>query len=110
MDDGSIPRRRQGPNPRTSGGAVVLGAVAAAALAGALLLACSDDGTGPEVEVLERGQEIFRFDTFGDERFWTDTLRMHEVIQAAVTPSVALSVGLKVDVDALPQEIKDALA
>jgi mono/diheme cytochrome c family protein len=65
---------------------------------------------GPEVEVLERGQEIFRFDTFGDERFWTDTLRMHEVIQAAVTPSVALSVGLKVDADALPREVKDALA
>ena len=26
------------------------------------------------------GQAIFRFDTFGDEQLWTDTLRMHEVI------------------------------
>ena len=26
------------------------------------------------------GKDIFRFDTFGDETFWTDTLRMHEVI------------------------------
>jgi len=36
------------------------------------------------------GREIFRFDTFGDERFWTDTLRMHEVIQSAVDPLTAL--------------------
>jgi mono/diheme cytochrome c family protein len=82
-----------------------------AALVGALLLACSDDSiTGPSPEALERGQDIFRFDTFGDERFWTDTLRMHEVIQSAVTPAVALSVGLKVDADALPQELKGAIA
>ncbi len=29
------------------------------------------------------GQQIFRFDTFGNEVFWTDTLRMHEVIEGA---------------------------
>ena len=51
------------------------------------------------------GKEIFRFDTFGDEQFWTDTLRMHEVIEAIVSPRVALSVGLKVDADALPPGI-----
>jgi mono/diheme cytochrome c family protein len=60
--------------------------------------------------LVAEGKEIFRFDTFGDEQFWTDTLRMHEVIQQAVTPAVALSVGLKVDVDALPQEVRTALA
>ncbi|MBD5804781.1 Cytochrome c [Azoarcus sp. Aa7] len=48
------------------------------------------------------GQYIFRFDTFGDEQLWTDTLRMHEVIQAAVSPRTALAVGLKVDAAALP--------
>ena len=48
------------------------------------------------------GQFIFRYDTFGDEQLWTDVLRMHEVVQAAVTPRIALSVGLKVDADALP--------
>lgn len=51
------------------------------------------------------GQEIFRYHTFGDEQKWTDTLRMHEVIAAAVSPTVALSVGLKVDADALPPGI-----
>jgi mono/diheme cytochrome c family protein len=83
-----------------------------AALVGATILAACDDDTptGPGDEQLSRGQEIFRFDTFGDEQFWTDTLRMHEVVAQAVTPSVALSVGLKVDADALPQDLKDALA
>ena len=49
------------------------------------------------------GQAIFRYDTFGDEQLWTDRLRMHEVIQSAVSPAVALSVGLNVDSDALPE-------
>lgn len=53
-------------------------------------------------ETLSRGQEIFRFDTFGNEPFWTDTLRMHEVIEKSVDPTTALKVGLKVDADALP--------
>ncbi len=54
------------------------------------------------------GQAIFRFDTFGDEQLWTDTLRMHEVIQK-VDPATALAVGLKVDVEALPQAVITAL-
>src|SRR5262245_42644552 len=49
-----------------------------------------------------KGREIFRFDTFGDEQLWTTVLRMHEVIPT-VDPVTALSVGLKVDVDALPR-------
>jgi hypothetical protein len=54
------------------------------------------------------GKEIFRFDTFGDEQFWTDVLRLHEAVQT-LTPATALAVGLKVDVDALPREIVKAL-
>jgi hypothetical protein len=54
------------------------------------------------------GQAIFRFDTFGDEQLWTNVLRMHEVIPT-IDPATALAVGLKVDVDALPQSIIDAL-
>ncbi|MDB5757548.1 MAG: putative lipoprotein [Burkholderia sp.] len=65
----------------------------------------------PDARLLADGQAIFRFDTFGDESQWTDTLRMHEVIRSAVDPTTALSVGLKVDADALPasvvQGIKD---
>ena len=54
-------------------------------------------------------QNIFRFDTFGDEQLWTSVLRMHEVIQSFVSPKVALQVGLKVDSEALPPEIIAAL-
>jgi len=56
----------------------------------------------------QNGQDIFRFDTFGDEQLWTDVLRMHEVLPA-VDPVTALAVGLKVDVDALPADVVKAL-
>ncbi len=74
------------------------------------LTACSDDDSGPVQPVpggedLAQGKQTFRFDTFGDETFWTDTLRMQEVIQAGVSPQTALAVGLKVDADALPPGI-----
>jgi hypothetical protein len=55
------------------------------------------------------GQHIFRFDTFGDEQLWTDQLRMHEVIESSVDPLTALSVGLKVDADALPREVIEGI-
>jgi mono/diheme cytochrome c family protein len=55
--------------------------------------------------VVAQGKEIFRYDTFGDETQWTDKLRMHEVIGAAVDPTTALAVGLKVDADALPPAV-----
>src|SRR5262245_44224740 len=55
------------------------------------------------------GEAIFRFDTFGDEQLWTDRLRLHEVIEAAIDPVTALALGLKVDVDALPDELIQAI-
>jgi Cytochrome c len=54
------------------------------------------------------GQTIFRYDTFGDEQFWTDVLRLHEAV-ATVDPATALGVGLKVDVEALPPSLVRAL-
>jgi mono/diheme cytochrome c family protein len=69
--------------------------VAAAALG---LWSC---GESDETSVTD-GREIFRHETFGDERLWTDTLHMNEVIETAVDPTTALSVGLKVDSDVLP--------
>jgi hypothetical protein len=59
--------------------------------------------------LVAQGKSIFRFETYGDETFWTDTLRLHEVIRSAVSPKAAVSVGLKVDVDALPAEVKAGL-
>jgi hypothetical protein len=62
-------------------------------------------------ETLAEGKQIFRYDTFGDEIFWTDVLRMNEVVQNAVDPITALTVaGLKVDSEALPESLKTAIA
>ena len=56
-------------------------------------------------QLVNEGQQIFRYDTFGDESFWTDVLQMNQVIESAVSPATALSVGLKVDAAALPAEV-----
>ncbi len=59
------------------------------------------------------GRQTFRFDTFGDEDWWGGQLQLHKAIAGAanggvgpgVSPSTALAVGLKVDVDALPRKL-----
>src|SRR5574340_87269 len=59
--------------------------------------------------LVDEGRTTFRYDTFGDEAFWSGVLRLHEPI-ATVSPRTALAVGLKVDVDALPRNVVEALA
>ena len=84
----------------------------------AVLVSCGGKGTGqPDSTAVARdtaatavasvtdGQRIFRFDTFGNETFWSDTLRLHEIVEQSVDPTTALSVGLKVDADVLPPGI-----
>src|SRR5215472_2283754 len=64
-------------------------------------------------DMLQQGRQIFRFDTFGDEAFWGDTLHLHQAIAGerlggvgpGVSPKTALAVGLKVDADALPADL-----
>src|SRR5579864_8345502 len=66
---------------------------------------------------VNRGRSIFRYDTFGDQAFWGDTLQLHKAIEGAklggvgpgVSPNTALAVGLKVDLDALPEDLVRAL-
>jgi len=82
----------------------VLAAAALSAIVGTLAACGGGDDVDHDVLVAQ-GKQIFRFDTFGDEEKWTDTLRMHEVISAAVDPVTALSVGLKVDAEALPAAV-----
>ncbi len=78
------------------------------------LASVTQAGQGPPINGpqnaanVREGQQIFRFDTFGSEQLWTDTLRLNEAIEG-VTPRTALLVGLKVDVEALPPEIIAAL-
>lgn len=65
----------------------------------------------------EEGRHVFRFDTFGDEAFWGDALQLHKAIEGkklggvgpGLPPSAALSLGVKVDVDALPASMQEEL-
>jgi hypothetical protein len=79
--------------------------------AATLLAACGggSDNAAADAALLAQGRQVFRFDTFGDEAQWTDTLRMHEVIASAVDPVTALSVGLKVDAEALPASVVEGI-
>ena len=63
--------------------------------------------------MISQGRNIFRNDTFGDEDFWSNTLKLHQAIEGSanggvgggVSPKTALAVGLKVDAEALPQSV-----
>ena len=79
------------------------------------------EGNSAEVNALTKvaqGRHIFRYDTFGDQAFWGDALKLHQAVSGAnlggvgpgVSPSTALAVGLKVDVDALPVSLTQQLA
>jgi len=76
--------------------------------AAAALRAVEPSTAGAAAGMIVDGRHTFRFDTFGDEAFWGDTIRLHEAI-ATVDPATALKVGLKVDVDALPDKLKSDL-
>ena len=60
--------------------------------------------------MMDEGRQTFRFDTFGDEAFWSDGLGLDRAIEGdkhggvggGVSPAAALALGLKVDMDALP--------
>jgi len=68
-------------------------------------------------EMLNQGRQTFRFDTFGDEAFWGNALHLHQAIAGeklggvgpGVSPKTALSVGLKVDADALPASLVEQI-
>ena len=67
--------------------------------------------------MLDEGKQTFRFDTFGDEAFWSDALQLQRAIEGekfggvgpGVSPKTALAVGLKVDADALPESLVQQL-
>ena len=69
-------------------------------------------------DLLEKGRAVFRFETFGDEAFWTDKLQLHKAIAdkgaggigEGLSPKAALDAGLKVDIDVLPKFAKEAVA
>lgn len=78
---------------------------------------CKKDPDGsqekPSPTLVEEGKNIFRFDSFGDEDFWSGQLHLHKAIAGSanggfgpgVSPKTALAVGLKVDATALPADV-----
>jgi hypothetical protein len=71
------------------------------------------DSTANAMQMIRQGRQIFRFDTYGDEAFWGDTLLLHQALEGSqfggvgggLSPSNALALGLKVDADALTPKI-----
>lgn len=61
-----------------------------------------------EPRQVQSGREVFRFDDFGNWRFWTDTLRLNDAVET-LTPNQALALGLKVDADAIPPAVLQAV-
>lgn len=65
-------------------------------------------------ELFEKGKAVFRFETFGDEVFWTDKLQLHKAIAdekhggigKGLSPKDALAAGLKVDLNVIPGFLK----
>ena len=72
-----------------------------------------DEVVAAAAQSIVNGRKTFRFDTFGDEAFWGDTLKLHQAIAGSanggvgpgVSPKTALSVGLKVDAEAVPADV-----
>jgi hypothetical protein len=106
-------------------GTTIIAALGASLFGAAFAFAASPSKTGFDVDIarnaqtmLEEGKKTFRFETFGSEAFWGDALQLHKAIAgeknggvgSGVSPKTALSVGLKVDADALPEALKKQLA
>jgi hypothetical protein len=76
-----------------------------------------DPTTANAADLVSRGRQVFRFDTFGDEAFWGDKLQLHLAIEGSrlggvgpgLSPKGALAAGLKIDIDALPADLRQQL-
>ena len=68
----------------------------------------SDPAADDAMKMFNDGRQIFRFDTFGDESFWGDTLHLHQVLNT-LPPSTALALGLKIDSHALSPSLIEAI-
>ncbi|MBA2485981.1 MAG: hypothetical protein H0V35_07765, partial [Nitrospira sp.] len=57
------------------------------------------------------GRDVYRFETFGNEGFWTDAMRLPQgVLEAKFTPIQALKAGLQVDIDAIAPDMREAMS
>jgi hypothetical protein len=95
-------------------GVIVFNATVDATRAGRSTPRATPAANGP---VVSQGRQTFRYDTFGDEAFWTGALQLHRAISGAklggvgpgVSPKTALAVGLKVDAAKVPAEVAQGI-
>ncbi len=70
------------------------------------------DGTDPALAhsqaMFERGRQIFRFDRLGSHTFFSRELKLHRALRT-VGPAAALGLGVKVDSEALPAGVLEAI-
>ena len=78
----------------------------------------TDDATTANAnKMIAEGKQTFRFETFGDESYWTGALQIDKAILgeknggvgAGLSPKAALAVGLKVDMDVIPADVAAAI-
>ena len=72
----------------------------------------TDQGPVLPVEMgdAELGRDVFRNETFGNEGFWTDAVRLPAgIAEARVTPLQMLQLGVQVDVDAIDAATQQTL-
>ena len=93
------------------GGMIVNGTVSA--VAGPAARAPDAVASQASQRLFRQGRQVFRFDTFGDQVWWGDTLQLHRAIAGernggvgpGVSPKTALALGLKVDATAIPAKV-----
>lgn len=89
-------------------------------VASVILIQCRKTNVDPDPDnpdLVSQGKDIYRYDTFGDEDFWSTILHIDKAIAGSanggygpgVSPNTALAVGLKVDMEALPQSVIDGI-
>ncbi len=103
---------------------LLVAALGGSGMLGAVMATAAPPPQGADAEnaraaqsMLDEGKKTFRYETFGSEAFWGDALQLHKAIAGeknggvgpGVSPKTALSVGLKVDADALPDALKKQL-
>ena len=107
---------------------LVSGSIVLVVMSLTLLVRCSGDSNGQTGsspgktadpisdnanKMMEQGRQVFRFDSFGDEIYWTDALQLHKAILgeknggvgAGLSPKAALAAGLKVDMEVIPADV-----
>src|SRR5215831_6287125 len=95
--------------------AVVTAPQASARLGGGVV--GQHQGSSAGARLVSQGKQTFRSDTFGDQSFWGGTLGLNKTIEGAkhggigpgLSPKEALALGLKVDVNALPKSLQQAI-